>query len=70
MRLIKNLKSRLLHQAPMDEDQILLTYMQACKHLKPAQLFAKDFVRLVEAHHGIGHRHEVKDYDPIENVEK
>lgn len=70
MKFIKMIKARLLRQKPLDEDEILLIYMQACKHLKPMNLFAKDFVRLVEAHHGIGRKHIVKGYNVIESVEE
>jgi hypothetical protein len=53
MRLLKRIKAKLLRQYPMEHDDILQTYMSAASAVKPGPLFATDFVRLVEAHHGI-----------------
>jgi hypothetical protein len=53
MRILKRLKAKLLGQKPIDHDELLRIYMHACKEMKPAPQFATDFVRLVEAHHGI-----------------
>ena len=61
--MIKRIKALLLGQKPLDEDQILQLYMDAAKHIKPAPLFAKDFVRLVEAKHGIVGKYEVEPVD-------
>ena len=58
--MIKRIKALLLEQKPIDEDQILQLYMDAAKHIKPAPLFAKDFVRLVEAKHGIVGKYKVE----------
>ena len=58
--MIKRIKALLLGQNPLDEDQILQLYMDAAKHIKPAPLFAKDFVRLVEAKHGIVGKYKVE----------
>ncbi len=58
--MIKRIKAYLLSQKPLDEDQILQIYMDAAKHIKPAPLFAKDFVRLVEAKHGIVGKYRVE----------
>ncbi|MBP03936.1 MAG: hypothetical protein CMA72_04020 [Euryarchaeota archaeon] len=58
--MIKRIKALLLGQKPIDEDQILQLYMDAAKHIKPAPLFAKDFVRLVEAKHGIVGKYKVE----------
>tara|TARA_R110000868_G_C10712251_1_gene750050 strand:- start:143 stop:343 length:201 start_codon:yes stop_codon:yes gene_type:complete len=60
MKIIKRLKAKLLRQTPLDDDQLLLIYMHAAKHMKPAPLFAKDFARLVEEHHGIVASHKVE----------
>ena len=51
--IFKRLKALLLGQKPLDDEEILLVYMEAAKQMKTADLFAKDFVRLVEAKHGI-----------------
>ena len=53
MRILKRLKAKLLRQKPIDHDDLLRIYMNAAKEMKPAPQFATDFVRLVEAHHGI-----------------
>ena len=53
MRILKRLKAKLLGQKPIDHDELLRIYMNAAKEMKPAPQFATDFVRLVEAHHGI-----------------
>ena len=53
MRILKRLKAKLLGQKPIDHDDLLRIYMNAAKEMKPAPQFATDFVRLVEAHHGI-----------------
>ena len=58
--MIKRIKALLLGQKPLEEDQILQLYMDAAKHIKPAPLFAKDFVRLVEAKHGIVGKYRVE----------
>lgn len=60
--MIKRLKAMLLRQKPLDDEQILLVYMEAAKQMKTADLFAKDFVRLVEAKHGIVGKYKV---DPV-----
>ena len=54
---------RLIHG--LGDDEILLAYMEACKHMKPANLFAKDFARIIEEKHGIVWKHKVRGYDPI-----
>lgn len=53
MRLLKRIRAKLLKQKPIDHDELLRIYMHAAKEMKPAPQFATDFVRLVEAHHGI-----------------
>tara|TARA_R110000796_G_scaffold128828_3_gene244447 strand:- start:120 stop:320 length:201 start_codon:yes stop_codon:yes gene_type:complete len=53
MRLLRRIKAKLLGQKPMQHDDILQVYMDAAKEVKPGPMFATDFVRLVEAHHGI-----------------
>ena len=58
--MIKRIKALLLGQKPLDEDEVLKIYMDAAKHIKPAPLFAKDFVRLVEAKHGIVGKYKVE----------
>ncbi len=58
--MIKRIKAYLLSQKPLDEDEVLRIYMDAAKHIKPAPLFAKDFVRLVEAKHGIVGKYKVE----------
>ena len=60
MRLLKRLKAKLLRQKPIDHDELLRIYMHAAKEMKPAPQFATDFVRLVEAHHGIVAEHKVE----------
>jgi len=62
MMMIKRLKALLLGQKPLDDEEILLVYMEAAKQMKTADLFAKDFVRLVEAKHGIVGKYKV---DPV-----
>jgi len=44
----------------MEHEKILATYMDAAKEMKPGPQFATDFVRLVEAHHGIGPQYTVE----------
>ncbi len=51
--MFKRLKAKLLRQKPLDDDEILTIYMEAARQMKVAPMFAKDFVRLVEAKHGI-----------------
>lgn len=58
--MIKRLKALLLGQKPLDDEQILLIYMEAAKQMKTADMFAKDFVRLVEAKHGIVGKYKVE----------
>jgi len=58
--MIKRLKAMLLGQKPLDDEQILLVYMEAARQMKTADMFAKDFVRLVEAKHGIVGKYKVK----------
>ena len=53
MRILRRIKAKLLGQKPIDHDDLLRIYMNAAKEMKPAPQFATDFVRLVEAHHGI-----------------
>jgi hypothetical protein len=65
MKLVSRIKALLLRQKPLDDDEILLAYMEACKHMKPANLFAKDFARIIEEKHGIVWKHKVRGYDPI-----
>jgi|TARA_R110001599_G_scaffold167099_4_gene356983 hypothetical protein len=60
MRILKRLKAKLLGQKPIDHDELLRIYMHAAKEMKPAPQFATDFVRLVEAHHGIVAKHTVE----------
>lgn len=55
MNILKKLKAKLLQQEPMTEEQMLAAYMQAtARGVKPTPLFVRDFVRIVEGHHGIG----------------
>jgi|GEM_PF-2282285 len=68
MRFLKKIKARLLRQKPLSHDDILLIYMEASRHMKPAPLFARDFVRLVEARHGIVD-HTVKEFDVVNQRE-
>ena len=58
--MLKRLKAKLLGQKPLDEDEILAIYMEAAKQMKMAPMFAKDFVRLVEAKHGITGKYKVE----------
>ena len=60
MRILKRLKAKLLRQKPIDHDDLLRIYMNAAKEMKPAPQFATDFVRLVEAHHGIVAEHKME----------
>lgn len=53
MELLKRIKATLLRQKPMADDDTLRIYMEAARHNKQGDQFARDFVRLVEAHHGI-----------------
>ena len=53
MRLLKRIRAKLLNQKPINHDELLRIYMHAAREMKPAPQFATDFVRLVEAHHGI-----------------
>ena len=53
MRLVSRIKALLLRQRPLCDDDIMLCYMEAARHMKPTPLFARDFARLVEARHGI-----------------
>jgi hypothetical protein len=69
MRLVSRIKALLLRQKPLSDDEILLCYMQAARHMKPTPLFARDFARLVEAKHGIVSRHEVREFDPVNSRE-
>jgi|TARA_R110000824_G_C15209462_1_gene676430 hypothetical protein len=47
------LRAIFFKQKPMGHEEILAAYMDAAKEMKPGPQFATDFVRLVEAHHGI-----------------
>ena len=58
--MLKRLKAKLLGQKPLDDDEILTIYMEAARQMKVAPMFAKDFVRLVEAKHGITGKHKVE----------
>ena len=58
--IFKRIKALLLGQKPLDDEQILLIYMEAAKQMKTADMFAKDFVRLVEAKHGIVGKYKVE----------
>lgn len=58
--MIKRLKALLLKQEPLDDEKIMLLYMEAAKQMKTADLFAKDFVRLIEAEHGIVGKYKVE----------
>ena len=53
MELLKRIKAKLLRQKPMTDDDTLRVYMEAARHSKQGDQFARDFVRLVESHHGI-----------------
>lgn len=53
MRLLKRIRAKLLNQKPIGHEELLRIYMHAAREMKPAPQFATDFVRLVEAHHGI-----------------
>lgn len=53
MRLLKRIRAKLLKQKPIGHEELLRIYMHAAREMKPAPQFATDFVRLVEAHHGI-----------------
>jgi len=53
VRLLKRIRAKLLNQKPINHDELLRIYMHAAREMKPAPQFATDFVRLVEAHHGI-----------------
>jgi len=60
MNILKKLKAKLLNQKPMTEEEMLSAYMKAtAKGVKPTPLFVRDFVRIVEGHHGIADRKEV-----------
>lgn len=58
--MFKRLKAKLLGQKPLDDDEILTIYMEAARQMKVAPMFAKDFVRLVEAKHGITGKYKVE----------
>ena len=58
--MLKRLKAKLLKQKPLDDDEILTIYMEAARQMKMAPMFAKDFVRLVEAKHGITGKYKVE----------
>ena len=58
--MLKRLKAKLLGQKPLDDDEILAIYMEAARQMKVAPMFAKDFVRLVEAKHGITGKYKVE----------
>ena len=58
--MLKRLKAKLLGQKPLDDDEILTIYMEAARQMKVAPMFAKDFVRLVEAKHGITGKYKVE----------
>ena len=53
MELLKRNKAKLLRQKPMTDDDTLRIYMEAARHSKQGDQFARYFVRLVESHHGI-----------------
>lgn len=60
MKILKKLKSKLLGQKPMTAEEMLGAYMKALSTgIKPTPLFVRDFVRLVEEHHGIGAKKEL-----------
>ena len=60
MNILKKLKAKLLHQEPMTEEEMLSAYMRAtARGVKPTPLFVRDFVRIVEGHHGIGGKKEL-----------
>ena len=60
MNILKKLKAKLLGQRPMTEAEMLGAYMKALSTgIKPTPLFVRDFVRIVEGHHGIGGKKEL-----------
>jgi len=60
MNILKKLKAKLLNQKPMTGEEMLSAYMKAtAKGVKPTPLFVRDFVRIVEGHHGIADSKEV-----------
>jgi hypothetical protein len=69
MRLVSRIKALLLRQKPLCDDQIMMCYMEAARHMKPTPLFARDFARLIEARHGIVSSHDVRPFDPVANRE-
>jgi hypothetical protein len=70
MRLVSRIKALLLRQKPLCDDDIMMCYMDAARHMKPTPLFARDFARLVEARHGIVASHSVREYDYVAGREK
>ena len=60
MRILKKLKAKLLGQRPMTAEEMLGAYMKALSTgIKPTPLFVRDFVRIVEGHHGIVAKNEL-----------
>ena len=60
MNILKKLKAKLLRQTPMTAEEMLAAYMRALSTgIKPTPLFVRDFVRIVEGHHGIGGKKEL-----------
>ena len=70
MRLVSRIKAMLLRQRPLCDDDIMMCYMEAARHMKPTPLFARDFARLVEARHGFVASHSVREYDYVAGREK
>jgi len=60
MNILKKLKAKLLRQTPMTAEEMLAAYMRELSTgIKPTPLFVRDFVRIVEGHHGIGGKKEL-----------
>lgn len=51
--LLARLRALLKLQKPLSDEDALAIYMEAARHMKTSNLFAIDFVRAVERHHGI-----------------
>ena len=68
MNILKRLKAKILKQKPMNEEEMLSAYMKAtARGVKPTPLFVRDFIRIVEGHHGIGGKKEVAFIDDEQN---
>jgi hypothetical protein len=68
MNILKRLKAKILKQTPMNEEEMLSAYMKAtARGVKPTPLFVRDFIRIVEGHHGIGGKKEVAFIDEEKN---